>query len=356
MGRKRKDGNPLGLELRVYPHHGQFWYRHRDGRPEPLGKDIAKANERARVYNDPDQRHGTLPYYIDIYLGDARAGRLHKNKSPRTIKDNEEEAKYLKAAFAANVPQDLVDQPNLIADYRDNRSIKAPVRANRELSLLSSVYSWLIEKGHCPGLVVNPVKLIGRNTEVAKDRYVEDPDVAIVRTIAVRAVVMAMELIYRTLARPSTVLRFEPRDIRTKVVSGLAKRVLTLPSTKRGRSVDVEITPEIDSALTLLREPDMPEGVKLLRYPLVYARGYKRYTEAGMAAMLRRYCEKCKIRPFGLMDIRAKGATDMYLNGTPLEQIQLLMGHKSVQTTEIYIKRHLATITIAQPNRVEIAR
>ena len=55
------------------------------------------------------------------------------------------------------------------------------------------------------------------------------------------------------------------------------------------------------------------------------------------------------------MDIRAKGATDMYLRGVPLERIQLLMGHKSVQTTEIYIKRLLQTISIAAPNAARIA-
>lgn len=351
MGRPRKGGNPLGLEKRVYWHHGQCWYVPIDGKPVALGTDIAKANERAKVYNDPDKRYGTIGYFIDLYLEDAEAGRLHKKISKRTIADYKDGARYLKTPFKDNFPHELVDQPSLIADYRNNRSIKAPVRANREMSLLSTVYSWLIEKGYCPGLNVNPVKLVARNPEKPKDRYVEDPDVAVVRTIAVRAVVMAMELIYRTLARPSTVLQLEPKDIRSKVVHGTSKRVLALPPTKRGRAVDVEITPEIDSALAMLRPPE----ITILRRPLVYRRGYKYYTEDGMAAMLRRYCIKCGIRPFGLMDVRAKGATDMYLNGTPLEQIQLLMGHKSVTTTEIYIKRLLSTITIAQPNSVKIA-
>jgi site-specific recombinase XerD len=44
------------------------------------------------------------------------------------------------------------------------------------------------------------------------------------------------------------------------------------------------------------------------------------------------------------MDVRAKGATDMYLAGVSLEQIQMLMGHRSVQTAEIYVKRLLATV------------
>ena len=62
--------------------------------------------------------------------------------------------------------------------------------------------------------------------------------------------------------------------------------------------------------------------------------------------MFRRYCIGTKKRPhaervadFGLRDLRAKGATDMFRSGIPIRQIQLLLGHKrSVRTTEIYLK------------------
>jgi integrase len=79
------------------------------------------------------------------------------------------------------------------------------------------------------------------------------------------------------------------------------------------------------------------------------------YTVDGIGAMIRRYCKKAGVKSFGLMDIRAKGATDMYLAGVPLERIQMLMRHKSVQTTEIYIKRLLQTISVMQPNPLQIA-
>jgi site-specific recombinase XerD len=64
--------------------------------------------------------------------------------------------------------------------------------------------------------------------------------------------------------------------------------------------------------------------------------------------------KKAGVKTFGLMDVRAKGATDMYLAGVPLEHIQMLMGHRSVQTTEIYIKRLLATVSTVAPNSVKI--
>lgn len=69
------------------------------------------------------------------------------------------------------------------------------------------------------------------------------------------------------------------------------------------------------------------------------------------------YSAKCKVgvQAFGLMDLRAKGATDMYLRGVPVGQIRMLMCHASVKTTEVYIKRMLQMISIASPNRVRIS-
>ena len=349
VGRKRKCGNPLGLEKRVYPRRGKFWYVHHDGSWEDLGTDVEKANERARVYNDPNGRYGTLGYFLDRYIADAENGRLHKNKKPRTIDDNKKEAAWLKTAFEKINPLELVRKPDLIATYRDERG--APIRANRELSLLSAVYTWLIEKGHVPGLNVNPVLLIKRNPQKPKERYVEDAEFRAVYAIAVPSVRMALDLCYRTLQRPGDVLRAERSWLRTKTVAGTAKRVLSVTQSKTARTVDIEVTPEIDAALSMLDRAD----VVRLTPVLVHGRDGSAYTEDGMGAMLRRYCIKADVDTFGLMDVRAKGATDMYLAGVPLERIQMLMGHKSVQTTEIYIKRLLATVSTVAPNPVNMS-
>lgn len=351
MGRRRKDGNPLGLEKRLYWHHGQCWYRHLNNDPEPLGTDIAKANQRARIYNDPERRYGTLGYWIDLFIAEARAGRLLTKYAARTIKDWEErEAPFLKLVFDKKAPEDLVRDPSLITKYRDNRTAK--VRCNRELSLLSSVYRWLIEQNHCPGLLVNPVKLIQRNPESPKDRYVEDAEYQPVYGIAQRSVCMAMELVYRTLQRPEDVLKARLQDIRTKTVNGAAVTVLSVLQNKTKRVVDIEVTAELAEALGAL------SGGAVARFSphLVHALRGRRYTVDGIGAMLRRYCRIAKVKTFGLMDVRAKGATDMYLRGIPLERIQLLMGHKSVTTTEIYIKRLLQTISIAAPNAGAVGR
>lgn len=349
MGRRRKGGNPLGLEKRVYWHHGQFIYRHRNGAVDQLGTDAKKANERAKLYNDPDGRYGTIAYFLNLYNSESQAGRLLKRKKPRTIADNLKEAEYLKVALGNYFPQDLVDDPSLISGYRNNRVAK--VRANRELSLLSAMYTWLIESGLCPGLNTNPVLGIQRNPEKAKERYVEDAEYRGVYGIAQRSVCMAMELAYATLQRPEDILSMELSSVRAKSVAGRSTRVLSVTQGKTDRTVDIEIGPELEVTLKALTGGKVPRLSKYLAHNL----GGGKYTVDGIGAMIRRYCKKAAMKSFGLMDVRAKGATDMYLRGVPLETIQALMGHKSVQTTEIYIKKLLATISIAQPNTVKVA-
>jgi integrase len=363
MGRPRKHTDGPKLEKRVYWHHAQYVYRHRDGRQEGLGTDVQKANERAKIYNDPDRRFGTIAYYVDVYISEAKAGRLHRKKSPRTIRDYDDQARFIKAGLGKLTPYQPVDQPSLLADYRDARTREAPVRANRELSLLSAMYSWLIEKGHCPGLKVNPAGLIERNAESPKDRYVEDAEYWAVYAISQRSVCMAMEMVYRTLQRPARVLAASAAQARTKTVAGVATRVLAFEAAKRGHGVDIEITAELDAALHMLTRPGDELGQQQLSASvirvlptLVHDLAGQPYTVDGIGAMLRRYCGKVGVKTFGLMDVRAKGATDMYLRGVPLERIQRLMGHKSVQTTEIYNTRLLQTVTIAQPNNGTIGR
>jgi hypothetical protein len=56
--------------------------------------------------------------------------------------------------------------------------------------------------------------------------------------------------------------------------------------------------------------------------PLICTRRRRRYTVDGIGAMLRRYCKKAGVASFGLQDMKAKGATDMYLAGVPLEKIK----------------------------------
>lgn len=74
------------------------------------------------------------------------------------------------------------------------------------------------------------------------------------------------------------------------------------------------------------------------------------YAEKSIPGMWGTYVRACDgIKDFAIYDLKGKGATDMWLAGVPLEQVQALCGHESITTTEIYVKsRWRGTI---EPNR-----
>ena len=103
--------------------------------------------------------------------------------------------------------------------------------------------------------------------------------------------------------------------------------------------------------------------VPTLRQHIVHTRKGKPYTYDGISAMLRKVIGKVnKARvsqglalhaSFGFRDLKGKGATDMWRAGIPLEDIQLLCGHESKETTEIYVKQRWQET--AEPNQVSTA-
>ncbi|HUX90581.1 MAG TPA: hypothetical protein VMV48_07825 [Gallionellaceae bacterium] len=84
--------------------------------------------------------------------------------------------------------------------------------------------------------------------------------------------------------------------------------------------------------------------------PLVCTRVGQQYTYDGLSSMLKRALPAAnktrlangnaeKIGSFGFRDLKGKGATDIWIAGVPIEQIQMLLGHEDKTTTEINIKQ-----------------
>lgn len=82
---------------------------------------------------------------------------------------------------------------------------------------------------------------------------------------------------------------------------------------------------------------------------------WKKYTYSGIAAMFRRYVKKSGLADFGLYDIKAKGATDMYQASVPLERVPHLLGHDRVTTTQIYTKFRLPNVTMPNMRQIPAA-
>lgn len=357
MGRQRKDGDPFGLAgTRLAYRHSAFYYRHRDGRWERIGTDLAAAKKRAALYNDPGGVYGTTGYWLDRFIVDCEARVKAEDLAARTLSDYRKDAELLKVFFGNMLPEEI--KPTDVQTYLDiGRKAGRPVRANRERACLSSCLSWLMRQPGATTMLVNPcMQASGTkgNPESKRERYVTDRDYRDVWAAAGTQVRLLMDLTYRTLQRPeSDILGWTPailgRDEHTK------QRILHFQQGKTGVWVKIALTADLEA---LIRKA-MGEPPRIGQ-PLVHNRKGERYTYTGIMAMLTAATKKAnkgraegdRIASFGFRDLKGKGATDMWKSGIPIERIQLLCGHADKATTEKYIKARWSEA--AQPNAVEL--
>lgn len=344
MGRKRKDDSQ-GLPERVYLRHGSFFYVHRGtGKWENLGKDLTVARKRAEHYSDPTGSFGTVSWFLDAFIADCRQRVSARDLSDRTLTDYMEACTPLKAFFGHMLPQEVL--PSHVAEYLDiGARVGRPVRANRERACLSSCFSWMLRTNKAVGLQTNPCMRsagITRNSEASRERYVTDAEYLATYEAAPTQVRLMMELVYRTLQRPEIdVLAWTPANIRRKD----GQRVLHFRQSKTGRLVDISLEGRLAELIDRAIGP-----VPALRQPIVHTRRGEAYSYSGLSSMLKRAQAKVRqqhakkkgplqdMPSFGFRDLKGKGATDMWLAGTPIERIQLLCGHTKASTTEVYIK------------------
>ena len=339
MGRKRTTKSEFDLPPRVYLHHGAFRYVPRHGEKVSLGRNYADAmSEWAKLVKPTAEDSGTITALLQWYLANVAI-----MKAPRTYRDNKIEAKFLEAALG-HIPY-VALKPHHVADYLEARGKEAPVRANREKALLAHMYTKAMVKGWVD---INPCIGVKRNPEKARERFISDHEYNAVHAIAEPSVRILMELIYRTGQRPDDLIKLGPADIFKVERNNREQRVLRITQGKTGKRLDIAIEGDLE------RIVDAHLNAPVVWQTFIHTRPGARFTYGGLAVMFRRYCRKAGVADFGMYDIKSKAATDMFRSGTSLEQIQQLLGHASVTTTEIYIKARLSDFV--QPNAREIKK
>jgi integrase len=366
MGRRRK--SDLGLEPRVYFQNGAYHYVHRNPRRwERLGTDQALANAKARLYNDPEGRYGTLVYWLDMFVADCerRVGLKSSVKgvklSQRTLDDykgsigTDDKPGPLRVFFAAPMtPLDVT--PDVVQQFlRDSAEAGRPVQGNRDRACLSSCFGWLLRERAVEGLATNPclrASGIQRNPESKRKRYVTDDEYRDVWACAGRAERLLMALTFRTLQRPESDIILW--DMTVVAASQLGRR-LVFKQHKTGMDMVIAFSPELEELI-----PRPVGNVRKLHEPVVRRLDGHFYTYDGLCSMLKRAIDTAnerraargqpRIASFGYRDLKGKGATDMWRAGVPIEKIQALLGHASKTTTEIYVKQRW--VESVEPNMV----
>lgn len=332
MGRRRtRVDRDAPLPEGLYRHGKQYRARLLGGPWTYFGDDYPEACKGYAAWRREGCNPDTIGWLLDLFTGAVCAGKVRAGQlAKRTAKDYSRDAEILKAGIGHFGVKAL--KPQHIAEFRDARAQDAPRHVRNELACLSAAMSWAVESGKRDD---NPCLQVERPSRKRRMRLITDAEYLKVYPVASASVRRAMVLGVRTLALPDDLLAMGPRDV-FRLANG--KRVLRYERGKTGNQVEIELVGELAQLV------DECLGAEIVWPTFVHkGRGKhngKRYTVDGIGAMFRRYCgkEKADVADFGLRDLRAKGATDMYRAGIDIRQIQKLLGHSSVQTTEIYIK------------------
>jgi integrase len=314
----------------MYIRSGTAWYVHPDGRWQKLGRDLEAAAKLAREFNAGRPDVGTVSHWLDRWLVYQEARVAAGELAARTYADYKDNTKPLKAYFGKMPPQ-LVETSHVNAYLEMGRNLGRAVRANRERAAFSAFFTWLIASAHAK-LARNPCSGARRNTERERRRYVEDFEFHAVMAECPPVVRAWAELIYRTLQRPSDILAWTDANL----LEADGRKYLRFQQSKTGAHLKIIVTPVIKRILDEVARA-RPRGSEFL----IPREDGGQYTESGLASMFRKATQRAKVKNFAPYDCKAKGATDMFEAGQPIEEISALCGHDSIRTTQIYIKRHL---------------
>ncbi|EPJ6837668.1 tyrosine-type recombinase/integrase [Stenotrophomonas maltophilia] len=227
-------------------------------------------------------------------------------------------------------------------DWRTKNGTVAIISANREKALLSHLWNKCREWGFTDA--ENPCKGVRGYGEAGRDLYVEDDVYRAVWDAADQPLRDALDLAYLTGQRPSDALSMDRRDVRdgflhisqskTKyklriAIEGELAELLVRFGARtfkpRGKQKGAVI---VHTAL-LLGEDWLPIGKHALRY---------RFDQAHERAGIQK-------KEFQFRDLRAKAGTDKADSAGDIRQAQQQLGHKSVTTTEIYVRKRRGALT-----------
>jgi hypothetical protein len=205
MGRRRQ--NNLGLPPHMHLKHGAYyfvgkdkkWIRLSDDKAMALSKWAELEGETPIPKDEPKPIKGSVAELIMRYMLEVAP-----RKAKSTYQGNLLEAENLKKVFGKMHTHSVL--PTHIAQYLDNRGIKSKVRANREISLLSHIYSM----GMRWGVVnVNPCIGVAKHKEVGRSRYIMDSEFEAVKNMAGDLISTVMDFAYITALRKGDILRLK---------------------------------------------------------------------------------------------------------------------------------------------------
>jgi len=199
------------------------------------------------------------------------------------------------------------------------------VTSNTYRKTLSACFKWLIDMQVLR--MVNPLHLVKQKPRERFVKYIP-PKEHIFQVMLLANPIHRdfLRTIYYSLARRGEIISLTADDV------DLKRKVLTLHTRKRTGEIRTRRVRMVDSLVELLSSRCQTGNEYVFTNPKT---GTKYYD---MNTVLPRLCKRAKIKPFTFHAIRHYGASYLASVGVPAKEIQHILGHKELRTTEVYLQ------------------
>ena len=335
MTGRRKSNLGVGMS-RLYVYKGKrtttYYTITPDNKRINLGHDLnAAKRELLNLSGNPSQPD-TVSDCLDDLIKLREKQVMEGKRSATTLASNLLEVENLKKAFGKMYPRDI--KPTHIWHYLHKyRGKEAPVRANREIALLSRMFSRAMGAGLTQS---NPCVGVERNEEVPRDNLVSDGEFraffkfAWGRGDAPRRIALALLIAYLTGKAQG--------QVRTLTHHQVKQEGIYFGKRKRGAATLVQWTPMLRKAVKVALA--MPSSCEPLH--VIHTQDGCGYSVSGFKSIWQRLINDWEAQGnarFTFHDLRAKTVTDMEEQGRKASN---LTGHNVEQTiNQVYDRRRV---------------
>lgn len=301
---------PPRMIPRIYP-SGAIAYYYNAGPKKriPLGKNLAAARLKWAEIENSDSPVGTFRSVVEEWKKAELA--------TRGIYTQKQYVKYLEELIPAfgHIPLDSINTSH-VQKYLTKRTAK--VKANREISLLSTIFNWARRQGMTQ--TGNPVLGSQKNKEAGRKVYVTDEQFSTAHGNAIFWVQDAMDLLRGSGQRPGDVVSWT----RQNIIDGC----IAFRQGKTGKQMRIELDGEFKT--TVERILARPRAVSSI-YLVADGKGQR----VTVDKLQKHFLKARGAMTWQVRDIRKKTGTD----SDSIKRAQELLGHASEATTAKFYRQ-----------------
>lgn len=263
--------------------------------------------------------------------------RLRDLKERRTDKYFKENKSLIENLILKWVNKKKIERKD-VEDHLGEVAKKSHFVANKQLRFIKALFNHGVERD----MSDNPAEKIKYFSIEKRKKYIPPfADVEKVLSIVLpkqRAYLLA---IISTLARVNEINKLKWEDVREGYLILRTRKSKNSDLTERGIPINETLKSVIES---------MP---KISEHVFCHPVNKKPYDYR--SKLLKRACEKAKVREFGYHALRHYGASKLADSGVPITDIQILLGHQRPTTTDIYLQSIRPSLKAAMKN-LEISK